>query len=63
MSDPDFFTSTVRGQIVDFILSRKRYSLNNFDDFAFGMERLKRMQVYMAGYPLHDVSIYAFLLF
>jgi len=39
---------------VDFILSRKRYSLDNYDDFAFGIERLKRMAVYMTAYPLHD---------
>ena len=41
---------------MDFILSRKRYSENNFDDYAFGVERLKSSQVYCAAYPLHQVN-------
>lgn len=51
----EFFTPAVRARIVDFILRRKRYTDNDMDDFAFGVERLLASSTYAAAYPLHDV--------
>jgi len=50
-----FFTTAVRARILDFILRRKRYTEDQYDDFAFGIERLLGNSVYSAAYPLHDV--------
>jgi anoctamin-1 len=51
-----FFTASVRSRIVQFILDRKRFCRENCNDYAFGIERLISDQVYIAAYPLHDVS-------
>ena len=56
VDESEFFTTNVRGRVVDFILSRKRYSDDEFDDFAFGMHRLLKDGALTAAYPLHDVS-------
>lgn len=53
---PCFFTSAIRSRIVLFILERKRYLLGDEDDYAFGIDRLINEGVYLAAYPLHDVS-------
>ncbi|PSN51330.1 hypothetical protein C0J52_15729 [Blattella germanica] len=50
----DFFTPAIHSRIVQFILDRQRYSDNQNDDFAFGIERLINELVYTAAYPLHD---------
>lgn len=55
VDEQEFFTPAVRARIVDFILGRKRYTDNEMDDFAFGIERLLTASVYAAAYPLHDV--------
>lgn len=57
MSQPCFFTPAIRSQIVHFILDRKRFTLGDDDDYAFGIERLIDHGVYIAAYPLHDVSM------
>ena len=63
MDDEDFFTSSIRSRIVDFILKRKRFKDELDDEFAFGIERLLSEGVYSAAYPLHDVMhIFNFLL-
>jgi anoctamin-1 len=54
----------VKSRIVNFILDRKRFCRENCNDYAFGIERLIADQVYIAAYPLHDVSfIDTYLLF
>lgn len=53
--DENFFTSSIRSRIVDFILKRKRFKDDIEDEFAFGIERLLTEGVYSAAYPLHDV--------
>ena len=52
----EFFTPAIRSRIVHFILDRQRFSEDQDDDFAFGIERLISELVYTAAYPLHDVS-------
>lgn len=59
--DDDFFTSGIKARVVDFILSRKRFSEDDFDDFAFGVQRLIRDGVLVAAYPMHDVSTLSIL--
>ncbi|EFX62011.1 hypothetical protein DAPPUDRAFT_120635, partial [Daphnia pulex] len=54
--DEDFFTSSIRSRIVDFILKRKRFKEEIDDEFAFGIERLLTEGIYSAAYPLHDGS-------
>ncbi|XP_019864929.1 anoctamin-5 isoform X2 [Aethina tumida] len=54
VDSPCFFTPAIHSRIVQFILDRKRFSENNHDDFAFGIERLINEKVYVAIYPLHD---------
>lgn len=56
MDDEDFFTSSIRSRIVDFILKRKRFKEELDDEFAFGIERLLSEGIYSAAYPLHDVT-------
>lgn len=56
-----FFTPAIHSRIVQFILDRKRFSENQHDDFAFGIERLLNEKVYTAVYPLHDVKIVLYL--
>lgn len=51
-----FFTPAIRSQIVHFILDRKRFTIGEDDDYAFGVGRLIDQGVYIAAYPLHDVS-------
>ena len=55
MEDENFFTSSIRSRIVDFILKRKRFKEEVDDEFAFGIERLLTEGIYSAAYPLHDV--------
>lgn len=57
VDDENFFTSSIRSRIVDFILKRKRFKDDIEDEFAFGIERLLTEEVYSAAYPLHDVDI------
>lgn len=56
LDKPDFFTSSTRSRIVQFILDRTKFTDNNEDDFAFGIDRLISEHAYVAAYPLHDVS-------
>ncbi|XP_069685470.1 anoctamin-5-like isoform X2 [Periplaneta americana] len=49
-----FFTPAIHSRIVQFILDRQRFSEDQNDDFAFGIERLINEWVYTAAYPLHD---------
>lgn len=59
-----FFTASVRSRIVQFILDRKRFSKDQQNDYAFGIERLiSSERVYIAAYPLHDVSSLFLLLY
>lgn len=57
LSQPNFFTSSVRSRIVQFILDRKTFLREPKHDFAFGIQRLITEGAYLAAYPLHDVSI------
>lgn len=56
VNEAEFFTPAVRARIVDFILRRKRFTDNDLEDFAFGIDKLLQSNVYAAAYPLHDVS-------
>ena len=54
----DFFTQSTRSRVIEFILKRKRLTLDTpLDDFSFGIERALADGVYTAAYPLHDVRI------
>lgn len=55
-----FFTAAIRSRIVQFILDRKRFSRDTFDDYAFGVGKLITDEVLLAAYPLHDVIIVFF---
>ncbi|XP_066593714.1 anoctamin-1 isoform X1 [Prorops nasuta] len=55
---PNFFTSSIRSRIVQFILDRTRFTETNIDDFAFGIERLISEKAYTAAYPLHDGNLH-----
>lgn len=57
-----FFTPAIRSRIVQFILDRKRFTKIVDDDYAFGIDRLIDEGVYIAAYPLHDVSLYILIL-
>ncbi|KAK6634066.1 hypothetical protein RUM44_004674 [Polyplax serrata] len=50
----EFFTPAIHSRIVQFILDRQRFSLDDSNEFAFGIERLISENVYRAAYPLHD---------
>jgi len=52
--DENFFSQSTRSRIIEFLLQRKRFSVNPSDDFAFGIGRLINDGVYLAAYPLHD---------
>ncbi|XP_044743761.1 anoctamin-4 isoform X2 [Chrysoperla carnea] len=54
LDSPCFFTPAIHSRIAQFILDRKRFSDNENDDFAFGIERLINDYTYSAAYPLHD---------
>ena len=56
MDDPDFFTPSMRSRIIEFILKRKRLSDDVNDEFAFGIDKCLSDGIYIAAYPLHDVS-------
>lgn len=56
LTQPSFFTAAIRSRIVKFILDRVRFSLVAADGYAFGIDRLISDGVYVAAYPLHDVS-------
>lgn len=57
VNQPSFFTAAIRSRIVKFILDRIRFSTETTDSYAFGIDRLISDEVYMAAYPLHDVSV------
>ena len=50
----DFFTSSQRAQIVEFILKRKSFSQNANDVFSIGINKLLQDGVYLAAFPLHE---------
>ncbi|RZB39519.1 anoctamin-4-like, partial [Asbolus verrucosus] len=54
VDSPCFFTPAIHSRVVQFILDRQRFSDNDKDDFAFGIERLLNDGIYTAAYPLHD---------
>ncbi|EEB14248.1 transmembrane protein 16E, putative [Pediculus humanus corporis] len=54
VNSPGFFTPAIHSRIVQFILDRQRFSLDDSNEFAFGIERLINENVYRAAYPLHD---------
>lgn len=60
---PCFFTPAIRSRIAKFILDRKRFLRGDVDDYAFGIDRLIDESVYIAAYPLHDVSIFNIIIF
>jgi anoctamin-1 len=49
-----FFTPAIRSRIVHFILDRQRFTEDQDDDFAFGIEHLISESVYTAANSLHD---------
>lgn len=65
-----FFSSSQRAQIVEFILKRKSFSQNPTDVFSMGINKLLQDSVYLAAYPLHEglpllniLSIHLMLIF
>lgn len=54
--ESNFFSSSIKSKIIQFILDRTRFSKIDGDCFAFGIERLISQKVYDSAYPLHDVS-------
>lgn len=56
VNSDSFFTPAVHSRIVQFILDRQRFSLDEHNEFAFGIERLISENAYRAAYPLHDVG-------
>ncbi|XP_059619123.1 anoctamin-4 isoform X2 [Phlebotomus argentipes] len=57
VQQPCFFSAAVRSRIVQFILDRKRFTTEEADDYAFGIDRLISDEVYIAAYPLHDGEV------
>ncbi|XP_039765909.1 anoctamin-5-like isoform X2 [Pararge aegeria] len=49
-----FWTPSIRSRIVQFILDRRKFSVDLSDEFAFGISRLIDNNAYSAAYPLHD---------
>ncbi|KAK2583391.1 hypothetical protein KPH14_009379 [Odynerus spinipes] len=58
LDSPNFFTTSIRSRIVQFILDRTRFANGKNDDFAFGIERLISERAYVAAYPLHDGNLH-----
>ncbi|XP_055715917.1 anoctamin-4 isoform X3 [Phlebotomus papatasi] len=58
LQQPCFFSAAVRSRIVQFILDRKRFTTEEADDYAFGIDRLISDEVYIAAYPLHDGEVH-----
>ncbi len=58
VTQPSFFTAAIRSRIVKFILDRIRFAEDMTDSYAFGIDRLISDEVYIAAYPLHDVSLW-----
>ncbi|KAL0277448.1 UNVERIFIED_CONTAM: hypothetical protein PYX00_004720 [Menopon gallinae] len=54
IDSPNFFTSTVKSCIIDFILERQRYTDNPSAVYDVGINQLLLDGVYAAAYPLHD---------
>ena len=52
----EFFSPSMRSRIIEFILKRKRLSNDVSDEFAFGIDKGLTDGIYLAAYPLHDVS-------
>ncbi len=48
-----FFSTSQRAQIVEFILKRKSFSSNCSDVFSMGINKLLSDKVYADAYPLH----------
>ncbi|KAL0280787.1 UNVERIFIED_CONTAM: hypothetical protein PYX00_001978 [Menopon gallinae] len=57
VNSESFFTPAVHSRIVQFILDRQRFSLDQSNEYAFGIERLISENAYRAAYPLHDGDI------
>jgi hypothetical protein len=55
-----FFSSSQRAQIVEFILKRKSFSSNSSDVFSMGINKLLSDKVYADAYPLHKGMYCAF---
>lgn len=55
-TNPDFFCPAVRSRIVQFILDRTLFE-NTTNKLSVGINPLISMHVYIAAYPLHDVSM------
>lgn len=53
-----FFNESKRIRIIHFILKRKRFSNDTDDDFAFGLDKLIQLKVYIDAYPVHDGSVH-----
>ena len=53
----NFFSSSTRMRVVEFLLNRKRFSDDPEDDFAFGIKKLISQNVFCDAYPLHDGGI------
>ncbi|XP_044735821.1 anoctamin-1-like isoform X2 [Chrysoperla carnea] len=50
----NFFTTSVKSMVVNFILERTKYKDDPQATFDVGIDRLLQAQVYQAAYPLHD---------
>lgn len=53
---PEFFSPSTHSRIVQFILDRTKFTEDNENYFAFGIDRIISEHAYIAAYPLHDVS-------
>ncbi|XP_043474457.1 anoctamin-1-like [Leptopilina heterotoma] len=52
----EFFTSSTKSRIVQFILDRTKFT-DDIDEFAFGIDRLISEKAYDSAYPLHDGNL------
>ena len=57
LNDKNFFNSSVKSGVINFILERTKYSEERENLCLVGIERLLSDRVYLAAYPLHDGSI------
>lgn len=55
METDNFFTTSVKCMVVNFILERERFNDDPNAVYDVGIGKLLADEVYKAAYPLHDV--------
>lgn len=56
MDSDNFFTTSVKCVVVNFILEREKFTDDPNAAYDVGIAKLLADEVYKAAYPLHDVS-------